>query len=489
MVKSIWPKASSKRVSSSLQAHMVLALAAGGLIYILALTGTLSVFNREFQRWEQPSAPEMKLISPDAAAKAAQTVFESETPSTTHLYINFPTEDLPRTVITTDTQAFFATSSGEVAGSEHFPWTQFLLDLHYYLHLPHVLGLTVVGALGAILLGLSLSGFLAHPRIFRDAFTFRRGDSRVAKADLHNRLSVWTAPFHISNALTGAILGLASILAFAIAAAEFNSDTTKVFAPIFGEEGEINETQSPISNIAKPLEYMQEHYPDVLPTYYIHHDPGTVGQHVSVIGWHPNRLIFGDYYNFNSVGEFEGKIGISDGTLGQQIAGSIYNVHFGNWGGLSVKLAYGLFGIALCIIIATGLKIYFSRRQEQGRPAPRLESAWSGVIWGTPLALFLCLLLSLAIGLEGGLMVATFWLGLTSLVLTASFKPSKNWPLILQVALAVLLAFVVTTHLVLNTSAITGTALWTVSSVLIVAACLLLSKNLKGNLKSSRAAL
>ena len=158
MTKTIWPKASSKRVSKSLEAHSVLALAVSALIYILVVSGTASVFNREFQRWEQPNAPEMAAISPLAAERAALTVFKSEPTPTTHLYINHPQPDLPRTVITTDTQAFFAEADGSIALPEHFPWTQFLLDLHYYLHLPQILGLTVVGALGAMLIGLSGSG-------------------------------------------------------------------------------------------------------------------------------------------------------------------------------------------------------------------------------------------------------------------------------------------------------------------------------------------
>ena len=416
MARTLWPRSSSVRVARSLAAHSVLGLALGGLIYILAVTGTLSVFNREFQRWEQPAAPEMAVISPEAAEKAATAVFESEDPHTTHLYINFPQPDLPRTVITTDTQAFFATTEGDLAGREHFPWTQFLLDLHYYLHLPHILGLTVVGALGAFLVALSISGLLAHPRIFRDAFTFRRNSGRTSLADLHNRLSVWTAPFHISNALTGAILGLASVLAFAIAAASFENDTAKVFSPIFGEDPPLNEAPADLAEIASPIAYMYTEYPDLQPTYLILHDPGTAGQHVSVIAEHPNRLIFGDYYNFDASGTYLGNTGLSDGTAGQQVAGSVYNVHFGNWGGLPIKIAYFLFGLSLCTIIASGLNIYFVRRRAQGRPAPRLEAGWAGIVWGTPAALALTLLTSVSGLAEGPALVALFWLPLVAAV-------------------------------------------------------------------------
>lgn len=410
------PKKSALRAMRSLEAHSLLAIIFGGLIYILAVTGTLSVFNHEIQRWEQPYAPEMQNISAEAAERAAYAVFSSEETPTTHLYVTFPSTDLPRTVITTDTQAFFADENGEIVAEESFPWTQFLLDLHYYLHMPQTLGLTVVGALGIMLIGLSISGVLAHPRIFRDAFTFRRGAGRLTTVDLHNRLSVWTMPFHFSNALTGSILGVASVLAFVIAAAGFDGETEEVFAPIFGNEPAANAAPANIATIAKPVNHMEKTFPDLDPTFFIMHDPGTVGQNSQIVGKHNDRLIFGDYYTYNAAGEYQGNVGISDGTIGQQIIGSVYNVHFGNWGGLPVKLAYFLFGVGLCVIVASGLKIYFTKRREKGDLAPRLEGAWAAVVWGTPAALALTLLVALLDLVPDMGLVAVFWLSLAVMI-------------------------------------------------------------------------
>lgn len=464
MAQSIWPKSSSVRVAQSLEAHSVIALAIGGLIYILALTGTLSIFNHEIQRWEQPGAPEMSTISPEAAAKAASTVFLSEETPSSHLYINFPQADLPRTVITTDTQAFFATAEGELAGPEHFPWTEFLLDLHYYLHLPHTFGMIFVSALGALLIGLSLSGFLAHPRIFRDAFTFRRGAGRLTLADLHNRLSVWTAPFHISNALTGAILGLAGPLAFVIAAASFDGDTSKVFSPIFGSEPEANEALAELANVAGPLAYMAETHQNLIPTNLILHDPGTEGQHFSIIAQHSDRLVFGEYYNFDASGSFLGTTGIADGTIGQQIAGSVYNVHFGNWGGIPVKLAYLIFGLALCTITASGLNVYFARRREQGRAAPRLEAGWAGVVWGAPAALALTLLASVTGLLEGTWLVTAFWLTLLIVIVASVTSGNKQrYNKAMRLVTALLLVLAVLSHGILNWESLGSQAVLVVS--------------------------
>jgi uncharacterized iron-regulated membrane protein len=63
-------KSSAKRVAKSLEAHSLITVIFGALIYILAVTGTLSVFNHDLQSWEQPDAPEMQSVSPEAAEKA-----------------------------------------------------------------------------------------------------------------------------------------------------------------------------------------------------------------------------------------------------------------------------------------------------------------------------------------------------------------------------------------------------------------------------------
>jgi len=482
--KTIWPKSSPKRVSQALHAHSVVALALGGLIYILAVTGTLSVFNHELQRWEQPAVPEMATIAPAAAAQAAKSVFESEQTPTTHLYINFPQPDLPRTVITTDTQAFFANPDGTIAAREHFPWTQFLLDLHYYLHLPQILGLTVVGALGAFLIAMSISGFMAHPRIFRDAFTFRRGAGRVPLTDLHNRLSVWTAPFHISNAITGSILGLSSILAYTIAAVLYDGDTGKVFDPVFGGKPAPIEGAAGLANIEGPLSYMQANFPDLPLTYFILHDPGTAGQHSTVIGTHSDRLIFGEYYNFDAAGAYQGNVGISDGTIGQQIIGSVYNVHFGNWGGIPVKLAYLIFGLALSTIIASGLRIYFVRRREKGRAAPRLEAGWEGIVWGTPALLALTLLGAVTGAMNDTGLVALFWVGL-ALIIGLSFRYGRSAMIKrqLKLATAFLIALSVFAHASLNGSTLLSMAAWPVSLAGLITTALILMTTLKFDLK------
>lgn len=403
-------KASPNFVARALSGHSALGLATAAFLYLLTVSGTISVFNHELQRWEQPGAPELASIAPEAAERAAISMLAIEETPTSHFFIQLPTDDLPRVVLTTDTRAVLTDRTGTIVTEEAHPWTQFVLDLHYYLHLPEKIGLTVVGMLGVMLLGLSISGLLAHPSIFRDAFAFRfSGSARLAQADLHNRLSVWTSPFHISIALTGAVLGLASITAFAIATLDHDGNTEAVFAPVFGEEPEENDEPAALAGIARALTYMQAEHPDIVSNYVIMHEPKTKGQHLQVLGIHPRRLVFGEYYNFDHNGEFVQTAGMADGKISQQIVASIYPVHFGSFGGLPVKAAYAFFGVTLAYVVSSGFNIYLLKRSEKGNGSPRLEAAWTGVLWGTPVAFSLALLGSVTGTISAAALPAVFW--------------------------------------------------------------------------------
>jgi uncharacterized iron-regulated membrane protein len=443
----IWPRMSravaGSLVQRALSAHAAIGLIAGALLYIVLLTGTLSVFYEEWQRLEQPDAPEMAAVSPQAVQAAVANVLASEkgkTP-TTHLYVHLPSEALPRTTVTTDHQAVHVDARGRVAGPEENAWSEFLLGLHYTLNLPSIVGISIVGVLGVMMMALSVTGVVAHPRIFRDAFRLRARDKGgVGIADWHNRLGVWTLPFGIAIALTGAMIGLATLSAYGMAASFYKGDIEATYAPIFGGEGKPDPAPGRLPDVVAALDEMARRFPEAKPYYVVLHDPGTKGQHVQIIASHERRLIYGDNYNFDADGRYHGHAGLSDGQIGQQLAASTYNLHFGNFGGLPVKLAYFLFGLAVTVVGATGTSIWLGKRARRGHDEPRLRAAWQAVVWGTPVALCGTFLMRLLLG-NGVPMAAAFWvqsaLILVAAVLLARQAPVRFW---LQSALAALLA-------------------------------------------------
>lgn len=430
-------------VKKSLSAHAAIGLLASALLYLVCLTGTLAVFYAEWQRIEQQDAPEMQEIAPRAVQTAVENVFarEADEPASAHVYVHLPASDLPRTTITTDHGAVHVNADGSLAEAEEIAWSDFLVNIHYTLNLPALVGITIVGVLGVMMLALSLSGVCAHPRIFRDAFRLRaRNRQGVGLADWHNRLSVWTLPFSIAIALTGALIGLATVTAYGLGWFQYGGDVQAVYAPIFGEEAKADDRPAPLPDLVPVLDHMASNYPDVQPTYLILHDPETRGQHVQVIAEHDRRLIFGEYYDFDAHGRFHGTAGLSDGDWGQQAAASTYKLHFGNYGGLGVKLAYFALGLALTVICATGVHIWLGKRWRRGHAEPQLAALWDAAVWGVPIALCATLLARYLVG-NSAPFATIFWAALAmTLVAALVFAKARYFVPALQYLLVAMVA-------------------------------------------------
>lgn len=465
----MWSRLPPRFVANMLNSHTVVGLAASVLLYVLCLSGTVMVFHEEFARWEQPGVPEFLQVSPQSVENMAQETLAGLDEPPHHFYIMLPVQDMPRMSITADETSWYANAAGERIARVDTPWTTFLTQLHYYLTLPGVLGLTLVGILGVLMTALVFSGVLAHPKLFRDAFKLRfKGNARLRETDTHNRLGVWAMPFHLVVAFTGAALGLASLVAVTLAPRYSEGDFEAFFAPVFGEEGAEDERPAPLADISTALANFKAQHPDLVPWYVSFHDPATVGQGAEILAQHPRRLVYGDNYHFDQEGNITGSTGLADGALGQQVAASLYTLHFGSFGGLLVKLAYGVFGILSTVVVASGINIWLLKRRQRGRPAAALERAWKGTLWGTPFAMSLVLALVVAGVNSVGVHVAVFWIALTGAMVLAMALPRIAVHDILRRLAGALLLVAVLAHAAIHLDEFHSPAAWGISAALLV---------------------
>jgi uncharacterized iron-regulated membrane protein len=426
MAHGVKPTPQKSYVKRALAGHAAIGLLAGALIYLIAITGAMIVVNDRWQRWEQPDIVETgEHLSTQAAQASMGRVLgrEKGLPKTAHLYIRMPTTDLPRAVVTTDNKAWYIDGAGRVVGREAHSWTEFVMALHINLTLPIVWGMILVGALGVALAALLVTGVLAHPRILRDAFRLRtRHEPQLARADWHNRLGVWTLAPMLAITLTGAFIGLSYAGAGLLAQVYERGDIEPVYATIFGDEPAHDAAPAPLPDIARALRTVAQRNPDTIPTYVVVHDPMTRGQFVQIIAEHPRRLIYGETYGFDAAGHPLGKAGTSDGAIGRQAFASTYRLHFGDFAGLPVELAYIGFGLALAAITATGTTLWLRKRQRKGLETRRLAAMWIVVVWGIPLALVLTAWLRFLGGPDVPL-VAVFWIAIGLALAAAATSP------------------------------------------------------------------
>lgn len=407
-----WIPRFSTIVKKSLAGHAWLGLVGGGLMYLICLSGTLAVFYQEWERWEQPEVHELQRADPASVQRAVATVLGRLPAPPPHLYVGLPTTAMPRVTVSTEEehQSWFVTPDGSLGEHVAHDWTHLLLNLHIYLHLPPTLGLIVVGAMGAMLFGLIVSGFLAHPRIVRDAFRLRLGGSmHLEQVDLHNRLSVWGAPFHVVMALTGAYFGLAGALFFLLGAAFHGGDTEAASAAIFAAEPKV-QGDGRIPNVERALREIGRVSPaGTSPSFMTVHDAGTPKQFIEVEVVQPGRLIWAEYYRFDANGSYVGRSDYSDGPVGRQVIYSSYRIHFGNFGGVPVKILYGLLGLSLTVISVTGINIWFARRKTRDY----LNDLWIGMVWGAPAALALTAVTEILLNVPS---TALFWIALLAAI-------------------------------------------------------------------------
>lgn len=398
----IWPKVPASFVRAVLAGHSALGLAFAALIFLVCFSGTAAVFIQEFQRWERPQDP--VVVAPTASV--LQTAFETGlrlTPDTNRVVINLPGEGLPRFVLTTwtgeDYKMWALDAQGRAGERLDKPWTDFVQDLHIYLHLPRSWGIFVVGLTGVALLSSLVSGILAHPRVFRDAFHLRWGGSkRLQEADLHNRIGVWGLPFHIMISLTGAFLGLTTVIVGVLALIVFKGDTEKAYALFATPEPAHDQRAAPPPDLTAMLATLKRIAPDAAVTYAVVEDPRQAQQHISFGTRTPGRLAR-EIYSFDRTGALLGGSGYGARNVGESLYSAIGPAHFGWFGGWPTKIAYGLLGIGLTAVTSSGVAIWLARRRAKGRPAPRWERVWIATVWSQPFAYGAAMLGVVAAGL------------------------------------------------------------------------------------------
>ena len=222
--------------------HTWFGLVLGFVLMVVFFFGSLSVFDREIDRWalpetrfeprEMPSfdtmlGPLFEQLEPEQGEleEARQRVggaLPSVLPPmnwsayTTHrdpvlsLYAEFAVTNNPHDPddhvhgnVTIDPRSGKILPPGQLkVGSEFFYPMHYSLNLHWL-----DLGYWIVGLAALTMLAALVSGVVIHRRLFRELFTFRpEKNAQRSTLDLHNLTGVVALPFHFTFALSGLVI-------------------------------------------------------------------------------------------------------------------------------------------------------------------------------------------------------------------------------------------------------------------------------------------
>jgi len=197
--------------------HTWAGLVIGLLLFAVFWTGTLCVFDREIDRWMNPSTRLVYSGEPIAIDGLREEAGRLS-PRTAPWAIVLPTPREPVLSIGYRGRGGFERTLFDpltlkpVAPAESWAGTRFFFPFHHTLHLRMWnLGTWLTGLAGVAMMVLCISGVIIHRKIFVDFFTLRRSrQPQRLLLDLHNTTGTLGFIFYFVMSFSGVTI-LASV--------------------------------------------------------------------------------------------------------------------------------------------------------------------------------------------------------------------------------------------------------------------------------------
>ena len=355
--------------------HTWFGVVLGSLLFAIFWMGTLSVFDKEIDRWMMPAS---RLALPadfsyEAMRPAYQAALAAKSPS---VLLLVPTERNPViTALWRATDGSFAQhmfdprSGAELPDQGTLGASRFIYPFHYSLNLKVLgLGYWIVGLCGMVMMALCVSGVVIHRKIFADFFTFRpERKIRRATLDLHNVAGVLGLPFHVVISVSGLVI-LFSLYFPSSIWAVYRQDIR-----LFGREAYGSYVRPPAKQaadlvsfdtmVAKAKSVWGQGEPNYL---YVFH-PGDAAAYVQL-----NRSSEDVVSNISYVAYVDGVTGNllsaskpeKPAAVTQRFIAGLHFIQFKHW---TLRWLYFGLGLAGCVLIATGMLFWEESRRERHR--------------------------------------------------------------------------------------------------------------------------
>jgi uncharacterized iron-regulated membrane protein len=249
--------------------------------------------------------------------------------------------------------------------------SQFFYPLHYSLTLEwHEIGYWIVGFSALMMLVALVSGVVIHRKLFRELFTFRPNRNQRSVLDLHNMAGVVALPFHFFFAFTGLVI---------FAGIYFPLTETQL-KPLHDRHERIEAAETGLphdrAGVAAPLASVDAMVAEAQRRWHQRGMAGEVGflsvQHVgdansyvSVYRAGTDRIaLTGEGIHFKaSTGELlrEDPPASAVDSVNEFLTG-LHLQHFRHW---LLRWLYVLGGLAGCVCIATGFLFFVEKRKRQ----------------------------------------------------------------------------------------------------------------------------
>ncbi|MDR2980870.1 MAG: PepSY domain-containing protein [Puniceicoccales bacterium] len=231
-----------------------------------------------------------------------------------------------------------------------------LLKFHYEFFADDI-GIFICGLLSVALFLLGVSGIYLHRKFWKHLFTLRwKNARRIFFSDLHKAVGIWSALFNLILGFTGAYWNFAHVIEH-LSGHEYPQPTfTQRLYP------ETLSLENVMADAAKQLPGFQTNFIS-LPS---NPDSPIIVLWGSVPSRNPFRDSFGTTLSYDpKTGQHTTTADIRDAGIGRQIVDMFRPLHYGNFGGLPIKILWCIGGLTPGVLAVTGFVMWWQRTRQK----------------------------------------------------------------------------------------------------------------------------
>ncbi|WP_159021446.1 PepSY domain-containing protein [Formosa sp. L2A11] len=367
--------------------HTISGIVISVLLYVIFFAGSFSFFRDEIINWERNNTvnnTEALQMDFDVALDSLNTSYNLNSrdlelskhfieqrigitmsaPKDTLNLANIETPDY----FTLDTKDY-----SEKTYAEQYTLGEFLYRLHFFAQMQPI-GYILAGFVSFFFLFAIITGVIVHwSKIVSNFYTFRPlAKLKTLWTDAHTALGVIGLPFQFVYAVTGAFFMIKAIIIAPTVMLLFHGDDARFYKDLGYSHPEYEYTNTPL-NKEFSLNYYVNKTEDLWPDFdvtQIHiFNYNDANMHVMIEG----HLKYENKYT--AIGEAIYKVDTNEliheknpyqtATYLDGVKNVMFRLHYGDYGGIALKLVSFLLGIISCFVILSGVMIWGVARNKK----------------------------------------------------------------------------------------------------------------------------
>lgn len=362
----------SSDISLFRRLHTWVGLIAGMVLFVAFYAGVITLFRGEVTQWQQAELRVQTTASPAeyqswldrflALHPQARDEFWMILPAEHEAQLRFMWMEAGKDGSQVVTQSEL--QSGVDEKQEVSELAHLINEVHFSLAIPSMTGRTFLGVI-SLLYGLALvTGIVIHlPRLTKDFWLLRKQQGeRRHWLDLHNLIGVISLPFHLIFAWTGAIWGLSALLYGLFNSAIFEQQLYSATGQTFMPMSSVQRTgvvQAPL-----PAELLLRKLPNAVeftPKWLHYKNYGDSSAQVEIVAQQEKQLSQSKLVVLNATtGQLlQDQTGDNE-SLNHGMMMGLYSLHFGDFGGIAIRLLYAVLGIGGCFLFYSGNQLWIN---------------------------------------------------------------------------------------------------------------------------------